>query len=428
MRSLLFLGLLVGLVLPTGCGPSVPAATQEPILVLGVDSADWTLIDPLLGAGRMPHLQALVERGVRADLKSLVPLQKSPVIWTTIATGKRPAKHGIGDFITAEQRVQTSELRKVAAYWEILGKLGRTQAVLGWWITYPATPVEGLLVSDFLQYLPSDQRMGEAAVHPAAAWAEVEPLIVRPEDIGDDVLGRFVDLELLREHGEEAARLLVDLRTYLAGDLTYRALTRKYLQPGAYDVYTVYFRGLDMTCHTYWRWREPRYSSIDPGDWRVEFLGGVIDAYYEFVDEMIGEVLALADPQSRVMLLSDHGFVGHRRVSGQLTTGVKMHREDGVLVLAGPGVRRGENLERAHVQDVMPTLLAMAGVPLARDLDGHLLGEAFEPNLQKWFDTLLTHSVETYEGLVPRSGARTEVDDAVNEAMLEQLRSLGYIE
>jgi hypothetical protein len=31
---------------------------------------------------------------VRADLLTLVPLEKSPVIWTTIATGKLPGPMG----------------------------------------------------------------------------------------------------------------------------------------------------------------------------------------------------------------------------------------------------------------------------------------------------------------------------------------------
>ena len=424
--------LVLALVLLTfalgGCGESTPPSTERPIVFIGVDSADWTWIDPLMEEGRMPHLASLVERGARGPLTSLVPLQKSPTIWTTIATGKRPVKHGIADFITREERVQTSELRQAATYWEILGQLGRRQAVLGWWITYPATPVEGILVSDFLPYIDDDERMGRAAVHPPELWDEVADLVVRPEDVDDALLARFVDLDLVREHGEIGEEMLVDLRTFLAGDLTYMALTRRYLEPGAFDVFTVYFRGLDMASHSYWRWFEPRYSSIPEDDWRVRAFGNVIPAYHEFVDELIGEVVALADPQSRFVVVSDHGFVGHRRRGGQLTVGVKMHREDGILVLAGPGVREGATIEGAQVKDVMPTLLAMCGVPLARDLDGHLLGNAFAPSVQDWYDTLLTHSVESYEGLVPARGARGGVDDEVNEAVLEQLRSLGYIE
>ena len=419
-----FLGLLGSL----GCSPKEPASLTEPVVFIGIDSADWHSIDPLMEAGRMPHFEALVRRGVRAPLQSLVPLQKSPTIWTTIATGKRPVKHGIADFITHEKKAQTSELRTALAFWEILGAMGRRQAVLGWWITHPATALEGVMVSDFLPYFSRRDREGEAAVYPPQLWPEIAPYLVTSADVSDSLLRRFADLDLLREHGEAGERLLKDLREFIAGDLAYARIARHLYSRERFDVFTVYFRGLDMVCHEYWRWFEPIPAGVEPSDWRVRALGQVVPRYYEFVDELVGEVLGYVDPKSRILVVSDHGFVGPRRGRGGTTVGVQQHRDTGILVLAGPGIRHRAALDGADVKDVMPTLLAMCGVPLADDLDGAPLMDAFGRGERRWFAHLIEISVPSYEGVVARGGRAGTVSDEVNEAVLERLRSLGYIE
>ena len=65
-----------------GTGPRI----AERILVLALDGATWSVLDPLLEAGRMPHLRRLMDEGVSASLETLEPTV-SPAIWTTIATG-----------------------------------------------------------------------------------------------------------------------------------------------------------------------------------------------------------------------------------------------------------------------------------------------------------------------------------------------------
>ena len=104
-----------------------------------------------------------------------------------------------------------------------------------------------------------------------------------------------------------------------------------------------------------------------------------------------------------------------------------MHRDTGILIMRGPGLRKGTVLDHADVTDLMPTLLVMSGVPPADDLDGRVLVDAFEPALGSWTAELIANSIDSYEGLVSRPGDPVEIDEAANEARLEQLRSLGYI-
>ena len=72
-------------------------ASKRRVLLVGWDAADWKVISPLVDLGLMPHVGRLVETGVMGNLATLQPAL-SPMLWTSIATGKRPYKHGIHGF------------------------------------------------------------------------------------------------------------------------------------------------------------------------------------------------------------------------------------------------------------------------------------------------------------------------------------------
>jgi len=128
------------------------ALTDTRLLIVGLDGADWLILDPLLEQGKMPNLRRLIDHGVRAKLLTISPML-SPVIWTTIATGVEPGRHGILDFLvqkpdgTGRQPV-TSLQRRTPTFWEMLGDAGATVGVVGWWATWPAGPVNGYLVTE----------------------------------------------------------------------------------------------------------------------------------------------------------------------------------------------------------------------------------------------------------------------------------------
>jgi len=70
---------------------------HKKVLLIGWDAADWKVIHPLMDKGEMPNLQRLVEAGAVGQIATLHP-PLSPMLWTSIATGKRPFKHGIHGF------------------------------------------------------------------------------------------------------------------------------------------------------------------------------------------------------------------------------------------------------------------------------------------------------------------------------------------
>jgi len=65
----------------------------EKLLLIGWDAADWKFIMPLLDAGLMPTLDGLINAGMMGNLASLQPML-SPMLWTSIATGKRADSMG----------------------------------------------------------------------------------------------------------------------------------------------------------------------------------------------------------------------------------------------------------------------------------------------------------------------------------------------
>src|SRR5437762_3439785 len=87
------------------------AVKRRKVLLVGWDGADWKLITPLLDRGQMPGLNALIERGVMGKISSLAPLL-SPMLWTSVATGKRADKHGI--LVGAEPDPELGILRPIS--------------------------------------------------------------------------------------------------------------------------------------------------------------------------------------------------------------------------------------------------------------------------------------------------------------------------
>ncbi|MCI0408074.1 MAG: alkaline phosphatase family protein, partial [Acidobacteria bacterium] len=162
------------------------------VIVLGLDGLDPRAVDLLMSEGKLPSFAKLRQEGAYGRLQSRKPLL-SPVVWTTIATGKTPDQHGIGHFVaidekTGESLPVTSEMRRVKAVWEILSDSKKKVGVVGWWTTWPADTVNGSIVSDHTCYhflFPQGAGSQGAAggqgtsglTHPPELFARLAPLV-----------------------------------------------------------------------------------------------------------------------------------------------------------------------------------------------------------------------------------------------------------
>src|SRR5689334_14910537 len=170
------------------------------LLLIGWDAADWKLIQPLLDAGQMPNLARLIAGGVHGNLATIYPVL-SPMLWTSIATGKRAYKHGIHGFTEplpdgSGVRPITLLSRKTKAIWNILNQTGRRSLVVGWWPSHPAEPLNGVMVSNHFQIAvgqPGEMPpLPAGTIHPPALAAGLAELRVNPMELDGDFLGLFV--------------------------------------------------------------------------------------------------------------------------------------------------------------------------------------------------------------------------------------------
>jgi predicted AlkP superfamily phosphohydrolase/phosphomutase len=129
---------------------SYPGDTAAPILFIGLDGLEWDVVLPLLERGDMPVLMGLMKRGSYGLLKTWRPTS-SPIIWTTIATGRTGRAHGVRGFVK-EQATETRELytnsdRTTKALWNILTDYHKRVATGGWWMTYPVERINGVMIA-----------------------------------------------------------------------------------------------------------------------------------------------------------------------------------------------------------------------------------------------------------------------------------------
>jgi predicted AlkP superfamily phosphohydrolase/phosphomutase len=98
------------------------------VLMIGLDSASWNILDPIVKDGTMKELGRLINRGVRATLMSTLPPQTFPA-WPSIVTGVNPGKHGVFNFYKISENSYTlipysSYDVQVPFLWEILQDQG----------------------------------------------------------------------------------------------------------------------------------------------------------------------------------------------------------------------------------------------------------------------------------------------------------------
>lgn len=421
---------------------SVEPLSRE-VVILGVDSFDWRIVDPLVRRGRMPNVARLVARGARANLRTIRPIL-SPVIWTSIATGVKPSRHGIADFVVTARDTGalvpvTSAMRQVPALWTLLSRQGIDVNVVGWWATWPAETVRGSVVTDRVAFQLFEESMKQdwktvepeknrGKTYPPELLDEIRSLIRVPAEVGDEETAWFLPGRRLPDSLTASQRdLLNRFKTVLAAGQTYHAIALHLFKNRETRLKMIYYEGPDTTSHLFMHHRPPLLPGVNPAD--AALFSEVVDRYYELQDRYIGELLDRVGDEATVLLVSDHGFKSDANRPPHSDPGVEKgnaadwHTPVGIFLAAGPDIRRGFDLGSASVLDIAPTVLALYGLPVPRDGDGQPLAQALTA------DFLREHRVAWIDSY---GGARQVSDEALARSngdaeMIEKLRSLGYI-
>jgi Flp pilus assembly protein TadD len=359
------------------------ATKQAPVLFVGLDGGDWQLLDRFIEQGAMPNLASLVRDGASGLLGSEHP-PLSPLLWTSMMTGKSPLEHEILDFArfnpaTGTKEPITSTERKVPAIWNMATAGGKSVAVFGIWATWPAEPVRGLLVSDRLfGFLFAESERPPGLVYPPQreAWAR-EILAQAERDTGFEQVRQYFpwltneEYDRLRQASEPYAHPVSALRRILVETAVYDRLARETLRDDLPDLTILYLQGTDSIGHVFAPYTAPRQPHISEQDFAR--YAGVPELYFRHVDKLLGDYAAIVrDKGARLVVASDHGFHWFEGRPAQLSsfaaaTAAKWHRSDGILLKWGEGIAasRDRSKRDLRISDVCAMLAEMIGLPRA---------------------------------------------------------------
>lgn len=405
---------------------------MKKVLLIGWDAADWKVINPLIDRGEMPVLSRFIDEGVIGDITTLQPIL-SPMLWNSIATGKRADKHGILGFTevapkTGEVRPATSYSRKVKALWNILSQSGLRTNVVGWFGGHPAEPITGACVSEMFPH-PTAPPGDPWPLMPGTIFPErlndiVGQLRIRPDEINGEMLQMFVPRAA--EIDQDKDRRLAMLAKLQAECFSLHGAATYLLEHEPWDFSAVYYPSIDHFSHAFMAYHSPRMEPVSETDF--EFYKDVVNSAYRLHDLMLGRVLQLAGPEATVILLSDHGFHSDHlrpRSTPAIPAGPAIwHRPLGIFCMRGPGVKRDERIYGASLLDIAPTVLTLFDLPVGQDMEGRVLAEAFEQPPPLKF-------IPSWEEVPGESGMHTaekELEPEESAALLEQFIALGYID
>lgn len=397
----------------------IETSLRPSLLVVGIDSATLDALLPMAEGGSLPFFGSVLRDGAYGRLTSFEPYRPDP-LWTTVATGKYPFEHGVvggrlhaADFVApgAELRLLptglafdrwgtfglsarpevAAEARRMRALWEVFPRLGVTSGVVGWPAADPGA-------APGAEFVFADGFFGDA----------FDPAAARPEPLAERAWIFRVPVEELAP--EDVARLgpraPEAVVRGLAQDAWRQGLTRFLLEQGEARAVLVRLPGLaQVSVRTFGGYASRRLEGRSGPE--LEAATSLLGGYYSRLDAMVGELWGELESPRLLAVVSPSGarspgdlegawlgVRGRPAVAGRLTGA-----PDGVLLLLGDGVRPGTLLTGAKLVDAAPTLLYAMGLPVARDLDGRILTEAFTPGFLEAHPLTF---VPSYERLEPR--------------------------
>jgi hypothetical protein len=385
--------------------------TGARVRVIGIDGLSFALAERAMHDGSMPRLAALVARSAHARLRA-EPEPVPALVWTTIATGRGPEAHGIvstgarriagmrtpmdvdegnrllravtaaTDVLRLTRRTPaTSALRAVKTFWNVASEKGLRVGVVNWWATWPADAVNGYVVSDRAFFKLERGEAPDRDTYPPEAFASLKPLAALP-----------------------VADPRPEVRRARAIDAFYARASAQLRGRKPPDVDALYLPGLDIAT---------MQLLGDTAGLDVATLGErvtAVRAYCAWLDEVLDELVRETPLGDALVIVADPG----RQARG--TPG----ESGGLLILSGAPFAAGD-LGVVGERDVAPTIAHLSGLAVSAELEGRVLESALAPPFRT------AHPVRRVAIWGTRATPRAP-ESAFDREMLEELRSLGYIQ
>jgi len=499
---------------------------KKKIVIIGVDGATWKVITPLMNRGKLPNLSRLMDNGVSGILTSFEPMG-SPILWTSISSGKTPKKHGIGSLLLNSNHVRCKRI------WDILEERGWSIGLMGHLLVWPPRKIKGYIIPDdtfskgietypedlsFIRELAENKRRNNMGIKKYIYYAMKS--LQYGIALSTLVKGLKLSITLEMNHSDikDSFYKIRSLRDRFRSDL-FISLDRKY-KPD----FSFYYTNLTDGCsHLYWKYMKPeKFEDISENE--IERYHDVIFSSYIQVDHFLGRLLEKAKEDWIIGVVSDHGFkaasasemtwdyiiktenlsellnisdktIGYNlgqtailkfkekykdeikkysQLIDQITdketglnvfttiideygihlivnkrfrdirngflnfpTGIEcelkdlvekttringIHDLEGLFILKGPDLLKGKKMNNASILDITPTLLALLGIPVGKDMDGKVLIDAIKPEF------LENHPIQYIDTHETSGNVNIDIeDDEYVEEVKNKLRTLGYI-
>lgn len=398
------------------------------VVVVGLDGADWQVLQPMIDRGELPNFAGMKKRGASGEIRPM-PHTNSPVLWASIYTGAPPSRHGVHDFYRVHvagmgsdgffpvhqvyakemagilEKVGLARRATVSRYsihpppiWEIADRLGMSIGVVdGYFYSFPAlkpSRPESFFLAYGLDGFDAQMGKGGGGSRDAALFAQ-------------------------------PVRLFRQVRPYLPkGDFYWQSaalldLLKQGPQPKFVNLYT---HQPDVYFHWYWKWIQPdHYLGVTP-EARAENGGKVRQLHQDF-DRFLGDLRARLEPNTVLVVVSDHGHSPTILHSDSYSQ--HWHGPPGILLMEGGPVKPGAALSGSHVLDVFPTLAYLLGMPVPEDAPGKVLLHALDPEFVRRHPV---RKIPSYDVLGPSPGLPgVKQGSGLDQQELEKLKSLGYL-
>ena len=358
------------------------------LVVIGVQGLEASMVERLTAEGRLPNLARLISDGATGRYSTLGRTVDPRIVWTSLVTGMLPENQGVGGTkLSHRGEIVKAPLvpaaRTVGTLWTYLPDAGESCGVIHWPGTWPVEEIDGVMVGPYSTYVLEREHGGDPAqaMFPPSQYERLDPIVLDRAHYARRDLSRFIDLDSSQGLEALVGQNYIALSGAYAADRSAVDLATVLSSEGDVDDLLVCLAGADAVSQRFWHYMETEaIERVDVSEsarllleGQVEALGTTVERYYDYLDELVGELVALAGEGGTVVVLTDHGYGGiPLDAAGLPIVGTAMHSEEGLWIAAGPRVAAGATADHGELIDVAPTIMAVAGLAIPEGLDGEV--------------------------------------------------------
>ncbi len=424
-------------------------ASETPkIYVIGLDGADWDIIDPLIKKGELNFFKKLKKESSWARLKTFKPTL-SAIIWTSIATGKTMDKHGIGGWFYNKngKKVPLSNAdKKVPSIWEINDSFGNISTVVNWFVTAPPDKIKGIIVSDRFKVAmnqvlrnPDKFKSYINTVYPGKLYSRLYKILKEDFDAKNLRYAKIIQSTNIPDYVEQykirynenfkEVVVLKSWKRFVFYDHITEKTTEYLLNVSEQNLFMTYFRMPDVFMHFGSLFLEEGYLNYinnkikkegeiitleDKKEFEVKY-SDVVCPILKHKEKIVEKIYNKAKKEDAyILILSDHGFTLDKKGYDHTGLSKTTPPPDGILMILGPDVAKKEI--KASVYDIAPTILYLMNKPIGSKMDGKPLVNAF----------IFKKNIK-YKEYIKKKQVQVESSPELDKKTIEELKSLGYI-